>query len=328
MTDQPLVSVVIPSYNSREYIAEAIDSVRAQQIDHLELVIVDDGSTDDSADYIREIAPDARVIRQTNAGAAAARNRGIEEARGRYIAFLDADDIWVSGKLRVQLDLLEQRPDIDLVYGQFKLWHCGPGGHYPQPPQVSHTPSQVEPFEDRLLPISILFDSVVCIITVLVRSEALRSVELFNPEYTVGEDYDLWMRLSLLRRCAQLPAVLAFYRNNPASLTKQVPQQNFEKLVVEQAMERIRQRSPRALKSYLEPALQARLADLDYSHGYGCFMAGRRQDAVASFASLLTHRPGIKARLLYLISCNAISYRLCRVLLLLRRRLRKPEVQG
>ncbi|WP_421862692.1 glycosyltransferase [Motiliproteus sp.] len=322
MIDQPLVSVVIPSYNSRPYIAEAIDSVRVQQVESLELVIVDDGSTDGSVDYIRQIAPEARVISQANAGAAAARNHGVREARGRYIAFLDADDVWVPGKLQAQLQVLEQRPEIDLVYGHFKPWYCDEQGQYPAPAKVETTPDQVAVIEDRVLPLAILFDSVVCIITVLVRAEALRDIELFNPDYTVGEDYDLWMRLSLLNRCAILPTTLAHYRDNPVSLTKSVPKQNFEKLVVEQAMERIRQRSPRALKKYLEPALQARLADLDYSYGHGCFMAGRREDARDAFASLLSHRPTLMARFLHRVACHSVLFKFCRKLLLWRRRLR------
>lgn len=322
MTEQPLVSVVIPSYNSRRYIAEAIDSVRAQQVENLELVIVDDGSTDDSVEFIRQIAPEARVITQANAGAAAARNHGVQEARGRYIAFLDADDVWVPGKLKAQLKVMEQQPEIDLVYGHFKPWYCNAQGEFSKPESGDTTPEQVTVIEDKLLPVAILFDSVVCIITVLVRAEALRNIDLFNPDYTVGEDYDLWMRLSLLNRCAMLPTILAHYRDNPVSLTKSVPKKNFEKLVVEQAMERIRQRSPRALKKYLEPALQARLADLDYSYGHGCFMAGRREDARDAFASLISHQPTLMARVLHRVACYSMLFKLFRGMLLWRRRLR------
>src|SRR5262245_39908172 len=99
----PNVSVVIPSYNSAAYLPAAIDSVLAQTARDLEVIVVDDGSTDDTPDVVARYGPPVRGIRQANAGVAAARNRGIAEARGRYIAFLDADDTWEPVKLERQL---------------------------------------------------------------------------------------------------------------------------------------------------------------------------------------------------------------------------------
>lgn len=113
----PLVSVVMPVYNRERYLAEAIESMLAQTYRPLEIVIVDDGSTDGSADVARRYAPTARYEFQPHGGIAGARNRTLELARGEYLAFLDSDDLWEEGQLSVQMEVLRSRPELDLLFG-------------------------------------------------------------------------------------------------------------------------------------------------------------------------------------------------------------------
>lgn len=108
----PLVSVIISTCNRVDYLPEAIASARAQTYAPLELIVVDDGSTDGSAAVARRFGDPVRVVRQENAGPAAARNRGIAEARGAFISFLDADDLWVPEKLERQLERFSARPSL------------------------------------------------------------------------------------------------------------------------------------------------------------------------------------------------------------------------
>ena len=121
MNGEPL-SVVIPCFNAARYISSAIDSVLEQQWPELEIVVVDDGSTDGSADLVAARYPQVRLIRQANAGVAEARNRGIREASGRWIAFLDADDLWLPGKLLAQSALLRADPSARMVYAAWQVW--------------------------------------------------------------------------------------------------------------------------------------------------------------------------------------------------------------
>ncbi|MBD3243330.1 MAG: glycosyltransferase [Chitinivibrionales bacterium] len=107
---QPLISVVIPTYNRRSYITEAIDSVLAQTYDDYEVVVVDDGSTDGTREALEQYAHAIRYVYQENAGCAAARNTGLEHARGRWIAFLDSDDVWLPDKLATQAADLQHFP--------------------------------------------------------------------------------------------------------------------------------------------------------------------------------------------------------------------------
>jgi len=111
------VSVIIPVFNRSRYLKEAINSVLGQDPRPEELIIVDDGSTDDTKEAAYGFVPPARYIHQNHAGAAAARNNGIRASRGSLIAFLDSDDVWTAGKMHVQKRLLEEHPELDMVAG-------------------------------------------------------------------------------------------------------------------------------------------------------------------------------------------------------------------
>src|SRR3990172_2985097 len=111
----PLVSVVIPTYNSAQFIGEAVRSVLEQTYSHHEVIVVDDGSTDNSEDVLRLFGERIQYIHQENRGPSAARNGGIRLAKGDYICFLDADDLWLPGELEVQVSFMGCHKDVGLV---------------------------------------------------------------------------------------------------------------------------------------------------------------------------------------------------------------------
>ena len=113
----PLITVIIGAYNAERYLGEAIESVLAQTYRDFELIVVDDGSTDRTGEIADGYGDPVRCLHQENGGMAAARNRAIPEARGDYLAFLDADDRFPPGKLRSQLAVFEAQPELDVVYG-------------------------------------------------------------------------------------------------------------------------------------------------------------------------------------------------------------------
>jgi glycosyltransferase involved in cell wall biosynthesis len=120
MTQIAPVAAVVPLFNGRRFIREAIDSILAQELKPREIVVVDDGSTDGSGCLLAGY-PEIRVIRQPNAGEAAARNRGVRESKEPLVAFLDQDDLWLPRKLTLQVRALEADPSVDFVFGQHRL---------------------------------------------------------------------------------------------------------------------------------------------------------------------------------------------------------------
>lgn len=119
-----LISVIIPFYNSASFIKEAIESILNQNFDQLEIIAVDDGSTDNSIEVVKSIKdPRIKIFQQANSGASVARNHGVTKANGKYICFLDADDIWTSNKLRLQLNEIEKNTEAIMLFGHVKEFY-------------------------------------------------------------------------------------------------------------------------------------------------------------------------------------------------------------
>lgn len=220
----PTISVVIPAFNACHTLTDALNSVAAQDFPALEAVVVDDASSDGTADQARRWASETcrcaiQVIRRSaNGGPAAARNCGIAAARGEWIAFLDADDAWLPWKLRSQLDLTSQYPHAVAFCGGMDIVRCdgAPGTH-----------AVVEGVERpgaapalRLISLELLstYNPVVTS-TVLVRKDALAAVGNFDEQFRGPEDYDLWLRLAARQPLVMVDAPLVRYRTRADGLS-------------------------------------------------------------------------------------------------------------
>jgi glycosyltransferase involved in cell wall biosynthesis len=184
---RPLVSAVIPTFNRAWAIGRAVASVLAQDYQPLELIVVDDGSEDDTAHILEPLAAAGRLtlIRQPNGGVSAARNAGLRAARGDLLAFLDSDDEWRPGKIETQADFLERNPDQVLVQTQ-EIW-------FRQGRRVNPGLRHRKPAGDIFIPSLAL-----CLISpsaVMLRRGLLDEVGLFDESLLAAEDYDLWLRV-------------------------------------------------------------------------------------------------------------------------------------
>jgi glycosyltransferase involved in cell wall biosynthesis len=166
-----LVSVVIPVRDGERYLAEAIGSALAQEDADAEVIVVDDGSRDSSAEIAASYGPRVRLLRAPPEGAGAARNRGVEAARGEYIAFLDADDVLTPRSLACRLEPFARTPATDIVWGWARCFRSPDLPAY----EASRLQCPDEPLRARVTP------------GMLVRSEALRRVGRFSTELVVGE---------------------------------------------------------------------------------------------------------------------------------------------
>ena len=182
-----LVSVVLPTYNRGDFVKEAIESVLAQTCTDFELIVVDDGSTDHTADVLKEFSSLILLRHESNSGVSRARNLGIAKARGRYICFLDSDDLWTSRKLETQVRWMEARPDCQVCYTDEVWIRRGVRVNA----MNKHRKYSGDIFE-RCLPLCIVSPS-----SVLMRLTALNEIGGFDETMEVCEDYDLWLRMSL-----------------------------------------------------------------------------------------------------------------------------------
>jgi glycosyltransferase involved in cell wall biosynthesis len=209
----PRVSVVVPAYNCAPYVASAIASVLNQTVTDLELIVVDDGSTDGT---LREIErfndPRVIVIRHaTNQGVSRATNAGLARARGRYLAALAADDLWLPAKLERQLAQLESRADLDASYTWIQ--HMDDAGR--PLPVVERNNLGPDPVATLLTSQHI---KLAC--TLLVRRTAIDPAALLDPRLRTNEDWEYLLRLALAGvRFGGLPEALTFVRRRPGSLS-------------------------------------------------------------------------------------------------------------
>jgi len=206
----PLVTIVIPTYNRAALLRETLDSVSAQTFRDYEIVVVDDGSTDHTAQMIARRAEPIRYFRQRNEGASSARNHGLREARGSLVAFLDSDDLWLPEYLQACVELLSRRDEVAMVYCDFTcIGQTGQpvNGHR----KFQHDGDVIE----RLFASTFVHTSCVT---------ARRSVVLdaggFDESLPTNEDYDLWLRLALQHPFGLVPRVLCRRRTHSLSLSR------------------------------------------------------------------------------------------------------------
>jgi glycosyltransferase involved in cell wall biosynthesis len=210
MADSPLVSVVMPAYNARRYVAEAVESVLAQTFADFEFLIVDDGSTDDTPAILQKFAArDHRieVITQPNSGVGAALNAGLALARGRYIARMDSDDICLPLRFEKQVEYLERTLDCVLVGSRVMIIDSdGTSLFEMDSVQLTH-----EKIDELLMRArwSIVHPSI------MMRTDIVRRLGGYNNDLVPVEDHDLFLRLAEVGKLANLPDVLLKYRKHP-----------------------------------------------------------------------------------------------------------------
>jgi glycosyltransferase involved in cell wall biosynthesis len=207
----PLISVITPTFNRARYLQSCIDSVLAQTYTHWEHVIVDDGSTDDTPEVLAKLEtnPKFRLFRQDNSGQSVARNRALGAARGAFVCFLDSDCRFRPHKLAEQVALLAAHPDVDVVYGDNE--------------QIDEHGTSLG-VRRRARPSgwitrALLVDNYVNFNSSMSRVESLRDVGGFDESVKVGDDYDLWLRVSAKHRFLYVPQVWSEYRVMDAQIS-------------------------------------------------------------------------------------------------------------
>ncbi len=181
------ISVIIPTYNRSEFLLKSVESVLNQSFKEFELIIIDDGSDDNTEELIKNLK-DKRInyYYQFNRGPAVARNNGIKRSTCKYIAFLDSDDAWTEDKLKVQIKAMKENPGHIISHTE-EIWYKG---KRLIKPQKIHKKRQGDIFKQSLKLCSISMS------TVMIRKELIKKIGLFDPDLEVCEDYDYWLRVT------------------------------------------------------------------------------------------------------------------------------------
>lgn len=279
-----LVSVIIPTYNRKEYICAAIDSVLSQTITTYEIVVVDDGSTDGTGELLRQRYGDQiRYFYQHNQGEAVARNRAIAESQGQLIALLDSDDVWHPNKLERQLQFFEAHPEVGLVSCQALVIDAAGESKRPTPIYAAFVP-EIVPLETLIL------NSPLYCSSVIIRKACLDEVGVFEPTIRYGEDRDLFLRVAARYPVGYVSEPLVSLRSHQGAQSRLlIPAEEMERRIRDRLkiIERVFPLftgDPKALESLRSRALAkeyVRAAIYDYVRGQFASGAKRLSDAVA-----------------------------------------------
>jgi teichuronic acid biosynthesis glycosyltransferase TuaG len=210
-----LVSVIMPAYNAEKYLAEAIESVIRQEYTSWELIVVDDGSTDNTAAIIKNYAAKdnrVRYMQQPHHNQARARNTGLLQASGELIAFLDADDIWMPDKLRLQVEVMHSFP-VDLTFSDGYFFETGPEQDLQKKIGIKYGKYSGQQGVNDFLAANRI-----PLMTALARKTSLERVSNFSESPGIHEDYDLWLRMLINGDTfLGINSCLAYYRTHAAS---------------------------------------------------------------------------------------------------------------
>ena len=299
---KPLVTVILPTRDRAEWIGRAIDSVLAQSYTRLELLVVDDGSRDATAQVLDRYADRLTVLSQAPAGVYAARNRGMRHANGELVAFMDSDDVWHRHRLVAQLELM-RRPEVGLVFGDAA--HVRPGVRTASPARTSF--ATTPPRQGRVAE-HFAWGNFVPTITVLARRSCLEEAGGFATSHQLSADYLTWFRIALRHELAYVPQVVADYTVHGDGISHDLGcalQARIE--LFEEELERTSDPATRALIERLLFVLGLHLAlaaacgraaavQAPWATARGCLAALPARSRASASAHLVLRQAGIRAR--------------------------------
>lgn len=287
-----LVSVIIPVFNGARFLSRAIDSALSQTLAPHEVIVVDDGSTDETPDVIARYGSRIRSARIPNSGPAGARNQGIRMATGQAIAFLDADDVWFKDKLRYQVEALERYPEAGMVVCDFAVRYPHLRYRMMRHSDVLRNRAMMNfdsPLREDPFKLLMIEHFVGTASAAVIRKDIIDRVGFFNPEYRSSQDYDYWLRVSLLTNITVLSQVLFYKKNHPANISADPERTHrFRRLLLTNT---IRDHAGAIARKRIGHICRLSLSECDLFRGNLEYEAGRRTAAFRLYILALTEYP-------------------------------------
>ncbi len=287
-TMRPRVSVVVPTFNGRAWIADTLAAVRAQSVvAQMEVIVVDDDSSDGTPEVARQAHPLARVVQQQRGGVSRARNTGLADAQGEFICFLDQDDRWHPLQIERQMALMDQRPDVGAVATPYRFWWPG---NEPDPTLPPDPGLQLVPGYEGWTYHQFLRDCWALTSATMLRKSLLNELGGFESERAYAEDWELWLRLSRRAPFVQLAWPPVLYRQHPVQGSRTVREIDYRVELLLAQSRRHGLASPDG--QALPPSeFQATIARYRMEFGYYHAMHGHRWVAVRSLLAAWRGEP-------------------------------------
>jgi len=296
----PKVSVIIPSFNCELYIAETINSVLNQSHKNVELIVVDDGSTDLTREIVASFGSSVRLIVQENLGRCAARNHGIHEAGGEFICLLDHDDYWFSDKLALQLAEFQYHPEAGGVYSNFIMWDENPDGQFPSPDSFDLTvyPAGIDADLSGWVYHLFLIDIYMLTSAAMFRAEVFQRCGFYDESLPYSEDWELWLRIVREYPIIKLRRPTTLYRQHPQQGNRVIRDIDYRTELLSRTAKKwgMCSRDGRCLT---RRQFHQQLARYYMSFALGHLQYGKRQIAIRSF---------IKAWFAYPLNLKSLAY--------------------
>ncbi|GAB1545029.1 glycosyltransferase [Scytonema sp. NUACC21] len=213
VNNNPLVSIIVPAYNAERTILDTIQSVQQQTFSNFEIIVINDGSTDNTLELLKSVCDERlKVFSYKNGGISTARNYGISHARGEFIAFLDADDLWTTDKLELQLAALQKHPKAGVAYSWTYFWHEKKSVYEGKPIF----------FQGNVQANLLVDDFISSGSNTLIRRQAIESTGEFDPTLISCADWDYWIRLAVNWDFVVVPKHQVYYRVSPNSISSNI----------------------------------------------------------------------------------------------------------
>jgi len=296
------ISAVIPTYNNARFIAAAVASIRAQTVPIAEIIVIDDGSTDDTEQVVAGLSGDIIYHKQVNQGPSAARNKGIELANGEWIALLDADDQWTNDKTKIQLDVARQTPSLHFIFGDEAEIDVDGTIITPSSLDKHNLLVHLKKISGQPLPnalAALVRKNFVPTSSVLFRRDTAIKLGLFNSAIRFGEDLELWAKIAASYPIACAPEALILRRKHSESATSATERMLTQLPIV---MASIREHTRNQLIAQnIDP--NAIVADAYWTLGYWQFANENILKARKAFLQSLKEKISFRS-LLYFVSCS------------------------
>lgn len=299
METNPIVSIIIPAHNSEQYVQNAIDSTYRQGVDRFEVIVVDDGSTDNTLAILKsnQSNPNFSYYTQANQGPSAARNLGLKQAKGKYICFLDADDQLEENSIAERFNALEQHKAVDLIFTDvIRLDNKDkPGFAFLKKHDflkkfkeaIESNQGDIYFFNDKYFDCAIKYFPFIWTSSVMIRADVIQKVGLFNERYNASEDVDYWLKIARAGKVAYIDKPLTSWHHYFSTLTR--PENyNFYINTIDcyQAIKKTL-----GNKQYLKPFINKRLSYYAFAGGYEAINVNALKDARRFFFKACWFKP-------------------------------------